>query len=92
MGSCHNAASDGLAGAWLTCSIPRAEVRFSRMGWATPQYDRKEVNAAGDRLVADTPLVALMRRDEVLAVIQNDLSEACPNRPRCPRLFGSTDS
>ena len=41
------------------------------MGWATPQYDRREVNAAGDCLIANAQLITLMRRDEMLAVINN---------------------
>jgi ppGpp synthetase/RelA/SpoT-type nucleotidyltranferase len=41
------------------------------MAWAIPQHTRQEVNVAGDCLVADTQLSAVMDHDEMLAVINN---------------------
>lgn len=46
-------------------------VGFSNMAWATPHHRRQDVNAAGDCLIADAQVVSLMRRDDMLAVINN---------------------
>ena len=46
-------------------------VGFDNMAWAIPQHSRQEINAAGDCLIADTHVTDLMRRDEILATINN---------------------
>jgi hypothetical protein len=41
------------------------------MAWAIPRYSRKEVNAAGDCLIADNQVIWIQDRDRILGTINN---------------------
>jgi hypothetical protein len=41
------------------------------MAWAVPQYDRKQVNHAGNCLIADPNVIWIANRDQMLNIINN---------------------
>jgi ppGpp synthetase/RelA/SpoT-type nucleotidyltranferase len=41
------------------------------MAWTVPQYNREDVNKAGECLIADQRVVWIANRDQMLAIINN---------------------